>query len=61
MAAMAWGEAVLRDLMEAAAENGRGVSIHVEKTNPAMRLYKRLGFRTDEDKGVHDLMEWTAG
>lgn len=56
-----WGEAILRDLMEAAAETGRGVSIHVEKTNPAMRLYRRLGFRTVEDKGVYDLMEWVAG
>ena len=56
-----WGEAILRDLMEAAAETGRGVSIHVEKTNPAMRLYRRLGFRTTEEKGVYDLMEWVAG
>lgn len=56
-----WGEAVLRDLMESTGTTGRAVSIHVEKTNPAMRLYRRLGFRTVEDKGVHDLMEWTAG
>lgn len=55
-----WGEAVLRDLMEATGATGRAVSIHVEKTNPAIRLYKRLGFRTVEDKGVHDLMEWSA-
>lgn len=55
-----WGEAVLRDLMETTGATKRAVSIHVEKTNPAMRLYTRLGFRTVEDKGVHDLMEWTA-
>ena len=55
-----WGEAVLRDLMDATAETGRRVSIHVEKTNPAMRLYRRLGFRTVEDKGVYDLMAWRA-
>jgi hypothetical protein len=36
------------------------VSIHVEKLNPAMRLYRRLGFVTEEDKGVYDLMRWTA-
>ena len=32
------------------------MSIHVEKANPAMRLYRRLGFATLEDKGVYDLM-----
>ena len=53
-----WGEAVLRDLMDGAAETGRGVSIHVEKTNPAMRLYLRLGFVRIEQQGVYDLMEW---
>ncbi|MEA2883889.1 MAG: hypothetical protein QOH32_3145 [Bradyrhizobium sp.] len=33
---------------------GRGV----EKHNPAMRLHRRPGFVTGEDKGVHDLMRW---
>lgn len=55
-----WGEAVLRDLMEDAAARGVGVSIHVEKNNPAMRLYKRLGFEFVEDKGVYDLMAWSV-
>ena len=55
-----WGEAILRDLMESTAATGRAVSIHVEKQNPAMRLYKRLGFETIEDKGVYDLLEWRA-
>lgn len=32
--------------------------IYVEKFNPAMRLYHRLGFVTEEDKGVYDLMRW---
>ena len=55
-----FGEALLRDLMEEAAAAGKAVSIHVEKNNPAMRLYRRLGFRTEEDKGVYDLMRWEA-
>jgi hypothetical protein len=25
-----------------------------------MRLYRRLGFVTEEDKGVYDLMRWSA-
>ena len=53
-----FGEAILRDLMEDTAPTGRKVSIHVEKTNPAMRLYERLGFAKVEDKGVYDLLEW---
>jgi hypothetical protein len=36
------------------------VTIHVEKNNPAMRLYRRLGFTAVEDKGVYDLMRWVA-
>lgn len=55
-----FGEALLRDLMDEAAAAGRAVSIHVEKNNPAMRLYRRLGFATEEDKGVYDLMRWEA-
>jgi ribosomal protein S18 acetylase RimI-like enzyme len=56
-----FGEALLRDLMDQAAAAAKAVSIHVEKNNPAMRLYRRLGFVTEEDKGVYDLMRWTAG
>jgi ribosomal protein S18 acetylase RimI-like enzyme len=54
-----YGEPLLRDLMDEAAAAGKNVSIHVEKYNPAMRLYRRLGFVTEEDKGVYDLMRWT--
>jgi len=55
-----FGETLLRDLQDEAATAGKAVSIHVEKNNRAMRLYRRLGFRTAEDKGVYDLMRWTA-
>jgi RimJ/RimL family protein N-acetyltransferase len=54
------GAALLRDLMDEAAAAGKAVSIHVEKFNPAMRLYLRLGFKPVEDKGVYDLMHWSA-
>jgi len=53
------GEVLLRDLMDEAAACGKDVSVLVEKFNPAMRLYRRLGFKTEEDKGVYDLMRWT--
>ena len=54
------GEALLRDLLDEAAGAGKAVTIHVEKFNPAMRLYRRLGFATVEDKGVYDLLRWPA-
>jgi GNAT superfamily N-acetyltransferase len=50
------GGAVLEDILALAAERGKPVAIHVEKNNPARRLYLRLGFRETEDKGVYDLM-----
>ncbi len=55
-----FGTALLLDLMDEAAAVGKAVSIHVEKFNPAMRLYRRLGFTSAEDKGVYDLMRWAA-
>lgn len=53
------GTDLLVDLKEEAADSGRRLSIHVERFNPALRLYERLGFRMTEDKGVYFLMEWT--
>lgn len=52
------GSAILRDLQQAAQQEGKRIGIHVEKENPAKRLYKRLGFRQSEDKGVYDLLHW---
>jgi ribosomal protein S18 acetylase RimI-like enzyme len=51
-----FGSALLGDLIDEAGAVGKAVSIHVEKHNPAMRLYLRLGFTVAEDKGVYDLM-----
>jgi ribosomal protein S18 acetylase RimI-like enzyme len=53
------GEALLRDLMDEAAAAGKGMSTHVEKHNPAIRLYHRLGFVTEQDNGVYELVRWT--
>ena len=52
------GTRLLRDLKEEARAVGSVVSIHVEKFNPALRLYQRLGFQPVEDLGVYLLMEW---
>jgi hypothetical protein len=34
------------------------VSIHVEANNPAMTLYRRLGFTHVDTNGVYHLMRW---
>jgi GNAT superfamily N-acetyltransferase len=52
------GGQLMRGLLEEAAGVGKMVRIHVERLNPAMRLYERLGFQKIEDQGVYDLMEW---
>jgi len=59
------GRGVGRRLLEALfAETdaaGKPVSIHVERFNPALRLYARLGFALREDKGVYLLLARPAG
>jgi ribosomal protein S18 acetylase RimI-like enzyme len=52
------GSSVLRNLMAEAEAAGKPLTIHVEKYNPAMRLYQRLGFKAIADRGPYDLMEW---
>jgi GNAT superfamily N-acetyltransferase len=51
------GTALLRDLLDEADATGKRVTIHVERFNPALRLYERLGFAVAEDKGVYLLLE----
>ncbi len=55
------GRALLEDVLAQAAEAGTAVRIHVEKNNPALRLYHRLGFGVIGDAGVYHLMEWRPG
>lgn len=52
------GQQLMQGVMDQATKIGKAVSIHVEHNNPAMRLYKRLGFQKIGDKGVYFLMEW---
>jgi ribosomal protein S18 acetylase RimI-like enzyme len=51
------GTALLRELFDESAESGKPVTIHVEKYNPAMRLYERLGFVPIADRGVYLLLQ----
>ncbi|MBB6580225.1 GNAT family N-acetyltransferase [Ralstonia solanacearum] len=52
------GSEVLAAVFRLAAQAGKRVQIHVERFNPAQRLYQRLGFRLVEDKGVYLFLEW---
>jgi len=53
------GSALLQDILDQGKNLKLPVTIHVEQFNPALRLYKRMGFYPKEDKGVYLLMEWS--
>lgn len=55
------GGALLGRLLEEGREAGKPVSIHVEYNNPALRLYRRLGFEHVDSNGVYYLMRWEPG
>ena len=51
------GSTLLGQILEEGKNRNLPVTIHVERFNPALHLYERLGFRQIEDKGVYCLME----
>ncbi|MGE3268986.1 MAG: GNAT family N-acetyltransferase [Chloroflexota bacterium] len=53
------GSTVLRRLQAEARELGLPLRIHVERFNPALSLYMRLGFQLVEDRGVYLFLQWT--
>lgn len=53
------GGSLMREILAEGAATRKLVRIHVEHDNPAMRLYRRLGFRKIENQGVYHLMEWS--
>jgi ribosomal protein S18 acetylase RimI-like enzyme len=54
------GSFLLGGLLDEARTAQKRVSIHVERFNPALRLYQRLGFREVADRGVYLLLEWSS-
>ena len=52
------GSALLNQILDEAARSNLPVTIHVERFNPALHLYERLGFRLQEDKGIYFFMKW---
>ena len=55
------GNSILKDILAAGELVSLPVRIHVEQFNPALRFYKRLGFRQTGDEGIYYLMEWSPG
>ena len=53
------GSELMADILAEGEAKNLLVRIHVEHNNPAMGLYKRLGFKKIEEQGVYWLMEWT--
>ena len=54
------GTSLLRALLAEADAADKRITIHVERTNPALRFYQRLGFSVAEDKGVYLFMQRPA-
>ena len=52
------GSRLLRRLLDEAGRAGKPVTIYVESFNPSLRLFERLSFRQDQEKGFHLLMKW---
>jgi len=52
------GSIILKAMIETAGSRGKGVGIFVEKYNPALRLYRRLGFTDIQEADIYYEMEW---
>jgi ribosomal protein S18 acetylase RimI-like enzyme len=55
------GSRLLRPLLDEADASGVKTTVYVERFNPALRLYDRLGFVPVEDTGVYLRMERPPG
>lgn len=52
------GGALIRAVLDEAAQARLPVRLHVEPFNPALRLYQRLGFQPIGEHGFYIHMEW---
>lgn len=50
------GTTLVKGLLKQSREIGLPLTIHVERNNPALNWYHRLGFKMVEDKGVYLLL-----
>jgi ribosomal protein S18 acetylase RimI-like enzyme len=55
------GTRLLRPLLDEGTRRGAKVTIHVERFNPALSLYRRLGFAPVAEEGVYLRLERPPG
>lgn len=53
------GTRLLQQVIDEGRARNLPVTIHVERFNPALRWYERLGFHLAEDKGVYLFLKWS--
>ena len=53
------GTALLQSLQNESKAANKPLTLHVERSNPALRLYMRLGFSQKDDLGVYLFLEWS--
>lgn len=53
------GSRLLKGIQDESAQAGKPILIYVEKNNPALGLYLKLGFVPKEDTGVYLAMRWS--
>lgn len=54
------GSSLMTAIMKEAAQNGKTVRLHVERFNPALRWYERLGFGVVNSGPIYLEMVWRA-
>jgi ribosomal protein S18 acetylase RimI-like enzyme len=52
------GSTLMTQLMKEAAESSKAVTLHVERFNPALRWYERLGFSAVNTGPIYLEMNW---
>lgn len=52
------GASLIEALLEEAGSTGKSVTLHVDKSSRAARLYERLGFSVIDETGGSYKMEW---
>lgn len=54
------GSSLLRAIIDIARDRAVALTLHVEPENPAQRLYRRIGFRLIERRGIYDFLSLQA-
>lgn len=54
------GRMLIQELLDEASRAGKPFRISVVRTNPALHLYDRLGFKITGENLTHYIMEWVS-